>query len=190
MRDLVDERERLEVVGAGAADDLGVQAHLHVLRGLDARHDFVAHVLEEHLGEALVTVEAPEAPHGHAVELERHQQVGEALVPLAVGVGAEQAEQVRAERATGGPGLLAGDAPAAALVVTDGLALDARQVAAGVGLAAPVAPEVFGAGHARVVDAIGLTQARDAIAPGCRIETGFTAEGSLSGYDAVVCPVR
>ncbi|HYI27444.1 MAG TPA: hypothetical protein VD863_06285 [Bradyrhizobium sp.] len=28
------------------------------------------------------------------------------------------------------------------------------------------------------------------IAPGCRIETGFTSDGMLSGYDAVVCPVR
>jgi hypothetical protein len=28
------------------------------------------------------------------------------------------------------------------------------------------------------------------IAPGCRIETGFTSEGMLSGYDAVVCPLR
>lgn len=28
------------------------------------------------------------------------------------------------------------------------------------------------------------------IAPGCRIETGFTSDGSLSGYDAVVCPIR
>lgn len=28
------------------------------------------------------------------------------------------------------------------------------------------------------------------IEAGCRIETGFTRDGSLSGYDAVVCPVR
>ncbi len=28
------------------------------------------------------------------------------------------------------------------------------------------------------------------IAPGCRIETGFTTDGMLSGYDSVVCPVR
>ena len=28
------------------------------------------------------------------------------------------------------------------------------------------------------------------IPPGCRIETGFTPDGMLSGYDAVVCPVR
>lgn len=28
------------------------------------------------------------------------------------------------------------------------------------------------------------------IEPGCRIETGFTQDGMLSGYDAVVCPVR
>ena len=36
-----------------------------------------------------------------------------APVALGVGVGAEQAEQVRAERAAGGPGLLPGEAPAA-----------------------------------------------------------------------------
>ena len=28
------------------------------------------------------------------------------------------------------------------------------------------------------------------IAPGCRIETGFTPDGMLSGYDSVICPVR
>jgi len=28
------------------------------------------------------------------------------------------------------------------------------------------------------------------IPPGCRIETGFSQEGMLSGYDAVVCPAR
>ena len=28
------------------------------------------------------------------------------------------------------------------------------------------------------------------IAPGCRIETGFTPDGMLSGYDSVVCPLR
>lgn len=28
------------------------------------------------------------------------------------------------------------------------------------------------------------------IPAGCRIETGFSQEGMLSGYDAVVCPVR
>ena len=28
------------------------------------------------------------------------------------------------------------------------------------------------------------------IPAGCRIETGFTNDGMLSGYDAVVCPVR
>lgn len=34
------------------------------------------------------------------------------------------------------------------------------------------------------------TQGCAPIAPGCRIETGFTSDGSLSGYDAVVCPAR
>jgi hypothetical protein len=28
------------------------------------------------------------------------------------------------------------------------------------------------------------------IAPGCRIETGFTTDGMLSGCDSVVCPIR
>jgi len=28
------------------------------------------------------------------------------------------------------------------------------------------------------------------IQPGCRIETGFTTDGMLSGYDSVVCPAR
>lgn len=28
------------------------------------------------------------------------------------------------------------------------------------------------------------------IAQGCRIETGFTQDGMLSGFDAVVCPIR
>jgi hypothetical protein len=28
------------------------------------------------------------------------------------------------------------------------------------------------------------------IAPDCRIETGFTTDGMLSGCDSVVCPIR
>ena len=46
--------------------------------------------VEEDLGEALVTVEAPEAANGDALEVERGEQVGEAFVALALGVGAEQ----------------------------------------------------------------------------------------------------
>ena len=68
---------------------------------------------------------------------------------LAVGVGAEQAEQVGAERAPGGPGLLAVEHPAAALVVARGPARERGQVAAGVRLAPALAPEVLAAGHAR-----------------------------------------
>src|SRR3546814_5574448 len=60
--------------------------------------------VEEHLGEALVAVEAPEATDGHARRVERHEEVGQTAVAVAVGVGAEQAEQVGAERAPGGPG--------------------------------------------------------------------------------------
>ena len=104
--------------------------------------------VEEDLGEALVAVEPAEAPHGDAVEVERDEQVGEARVALALGVGAEQAEQVGAEGAPGGPRLLAVEHPAAPLVVAPGPAGQRGQVAAGVGLAPPLAPEVVAPGHA------------------------------------------
>ena len=61
----------------------------------------------------------------------------------AVGVGAEQAEQVRAERAARGPGLLPGEPPAAGRVVAHGAARDAGEVAAGVGLGPALAPQVL-----------------------------------------------
>ena len=89
-------------------------------------------VVEEDLGEALVTVEAAEAAHGHARRVERDEEVGQALVARAVGVGAEQPEEVGAEGTAGRPCLLAVEHPAA--VDAAGLAGDAGQVAAGVGL--------------------------------------------------------
>ena len=70
-------------------------------------------LLEEHLGEALVAVEPAEAAHGDAGRVERDEQVAQALVPLRRRVGAEQPEQVRAERAAGRPGLLPVEHPAA-----------------------------------------------------------------------------
>ena len=72
-------------------------------------------VVEEHLGEALVAVEPAEAAHRDALGVEGHQEVGEPAVALGLGVGAEQSEQVGAERAPGGPGLLAGQSPATRL---------------------------------------------------------------------------
>ena len=65
------------------------------------------HVVEEHLGEALVAVEALDGAHGDARRREVDEEVGEAAVALGVGVAAEQPEQVRAERAACGPRLLA-----------------------------------------------------------------------------------
>ena len=71
------------------------------------------HVVEEHLGEALVAVEPREAADGHARGVQRHEEVGQAVVPLRLRVGAEQPEQVRAEGPAGGPGLLPVQLPAA-----------------------------------------------------------------------------
>ena len=76
-----------------------------------------------------------------------HQQVGHAAVAGGVGVGAEQPEQPVAERAAGGPGLLAVEHPAAAVVVAGGPALDAGEVGAGVGLGPALAPQVLGRRH-------------------------------------------
>ena len=77
-------------------------------------HEVVGHehVVEEHLGEPLVAVEPAEAAHGDAGRVERDEEVGQAVVALGVGVGAEQAEEVGAERAAGGPGLLPAEPPA------------------------------------------------------------------------------
>ncbi len=106
------------------------------------------HVVEEHLGEAFVAVEAAEAPDRDAGGVEGHQEVGEAPVPFGVGVAAEQAEEVGAERPAGGPGLLTGQAPTAGGVVGGGAALDAGQVAPGVRFGPALTPQVLGGGHA------------------------------------------
>ena len=66
-------------------------------------------------------------------------------MPLGIGVGAEQAEQVGAEGAAGGPCLLAVEPPAA--VDPGGPGRDAGQVAAGVGLRPALAPQVVGRRH-------------------------------------------
>ena len=88
----------------------------------------------------------PKPAHGDARRVERDEEVGEALVALAVRVGAEQPEQVGAERATGRPRLLAVEHPAA--VDPAGPARDAGEVAAGVRLRPALAPEVLGRRHA------------------------------------------
>src|SRR5439155_19486982 len=105
------------------------------------------HVLEEHLGEALVAVETPEAPHRDTLGGERHEEVGHPPVPLGRRVGAEEAEQVGAERPPGRPRLLAGETPPPGRLVPHGGALDAGQVAAGVALRPALAPEVLGRRH-------------------------------------------
>ena len=83
------------------------------------------------------------------VGVERHQEVGEAAVALGLRIGAEQAEQVGAEGAAGGPGLLPGEPPAARRLVAHRAALGRGQVAAGAGLRPALAPEVLGRRHPR-----------------------------------------
>jgi hypothetical protein len=68
-------------------------------------------------------------------------------VALGFGVAAEQAEEVRAERAASRPRLLTGEAPAAGGVVAHGPALDPGQVASRVGLRPPLAPGLLAGGH-------------------------------------------
>ncbi len=72
-------------------------------------------LLEEDLGEPLVAVESTEPAHRDAGQVERDEQVGESSVAGAVGLGAEETEQVGAEGAASGPGLLAVEDPSAAL---------------------------------------------------------------------------
>src|ERR671918_267924 len=101
--------------------------------------------VEEHLGEALVAVEPAEAPHRDARGVEGDEQVAEAPVALRLRIGAEQPEQVGAEGAPGGPGLLPVEDPAA--VDPAGPAADGGQVAARVGLGPALAPQVLGRRH-------------------------------------------
>ena len=79
--------------------------------------------------------------------VERDEQVAQALVPLRRRVGAEQPEQVRAERAARRPRLLPVEHPAA--VDAPRLAAHGGQVAAGVRLRPALAPQVLGRRHAR-----------------------------------------
>ena len=65
-----------------------------------------------------------------------------------VRVGAEQAEQMGTERSPGRPRLLAVQAPATGLVVTDSLGREASEVGAGVGLAPALAPQILARRHA------------------------------------------
>ena len=67
----------------------------------------------------------------------------------AVGIAAEQTEEMRAERAARRPRLLTRQPPAAGRVVARRLRLDAREVAARVRLRPPLAPGLFAGCHLR-----------------------------------------
>ena len=68
---------------------------------------------------------------------------------LGFGVGAEQPEAPLGEGAPGGPGLLPGEQPPVVAVDPPRPAADAGQVAAGVGLGPPLAPDLLARGHRR-----------------------------------------
>src|SRR5262249_7161350 len=89
------------------------------------------------------------AAHGDAGRLERHEEVGEAAVALRLGVGAEEPEEVGAERTTGRPRLLPGEAPATGRLVADRPRGDAGQVAARLGLRPALAPGLLPIRHLR-----------------------------------------
>ena len=80
-------------------------------------------------------------------DCEVDEEVREAAVAFGFGVGAEEAEEVRAERAARRPRLLAREPPAAAGVVAHALALDAGEVAARVGLRPALAPRLLAGRH-------------------------------------------
>ena len=65
------------------------------------------HVVEEHLGEAFVAVEPFDAAHRDAGRGQVDEEVGEAAMAFGFGIGAEQPEEMRAERAARRPRLLA-----------------------------------------------------------------------------------
>ena len=115
-----------------------------------AEHGIVAdvHVVEEHLGEALVAVEATEAAHRDPRCVEGDEEVGEPMVALGLRIGAEQPKYVGAEGATRRPRLLAREPPAALDLVAHGLALDPGEIAPGIRLRPALAPEVHRARHA------------------------------------------
>ncbi len=77
------------------------------------------------------------------------EEVREAAVPFGVGIAAEQAEEMRAERAARRPRLLAVEPPAAVRLVACRLALDPGEVAARVRLRPSLAPRLLARGHLR-----------------------------------------
>src|SRR5690606_17547053 len=103
--------------------------------------------VEEHVGEPLVPIEAREAADGHAGGVQGDEEVGQAAVPLRLRVGAEQSEQVGAEGASGGPGLLPGQPPPAGLLVPFGAAADAGEVTAGHRLRPALTPQIRSEEH-------------------------------------------
>src|ERR671918_750568 len=103
------------------------------------------HRVEREQPVGLGTVEPAEAPHRDARGVEGDEQVAEAPVAPRLRIGAEQPEQVGAEGAPGGPGLLTVEDPAA--VDPAGPAADGGQVAARVGLGPALAPQVLGRRH-------------------------------------------
>src|SRR4029453_8356883 len=78
------------------------------------------HVLEEHLGEPLVTVETFDRAHCDSFGAQVDEEVREAVVALGFGVASEQAEQTVTERAPRRPRLLARQPPAAVRLVAHG----------------------------------------------------------------------
>jgi len=105
--------------------------------------------VEEDLSKPLVAVKALKTAHVDSGRPQVDQQVGQPPVPLRRRVGAKQAEQVGAERAPGGPRLLAVQPPAAPLLVSYRAARDRGQVAAGAGLGPALGPQVGRGGHPR-----------------------------------------
>ena len=106
-------------------------------------------VVEEDLGEAVVAVEPGHRAHGDAGGAERDEEVGHALVALGGGIGAEEAEEVVAERAAGAPRLLPAEPPSAARSSrTARLLMPARSLPA-FGSDQPWAQRSSAGGHAR-----------------------------------------
>ena len=77
------------------------------------------------------------------------EEVGQSPVPLGFRIGAEQPEAPVGEGAAGGPRLLADEQPPTSSPGPHGPAADAGQVAAGVGLGPPLAPDLRARGHGR-----------------------------------------
>ncbi len=111
----------------------------------DAVLDRHAHFVEEQLGKARIAVEladrAARDPRGVEVEQDETQP----LVPLRLGVGAEQAEPPVGEARAARPGLLAGDDIMVA--VADRLRRDRRHVRPGIGLGPCLRPDHLALRH-------------------------------------------